>query len=504
MPSLIAPIVIGGCGSSGTTLLRQMLDRHPEIYCGPESTLFLNRTTSDADLAERFGFAEAQLRLWRTESRSKIEFIERFQAACLARSGKSVWAEKTPENIRLFPTIARRFPRARLVHIIRDGRDVACSLRRAEWMKLEKITGGAPRNSPEVLETCIRYWAERVAFGRGLAGTSHYHEIRYEDLVADPERTLRGLLTFAGLSWDPRMLRADEASPTRDGRPIYGGSAGRWRRELSADEADIVERHAGPLLAGLGYETARDWGQVLPLAPLAARNAAEPAAPASPDLRSRFKVLRCDALGLGLALQDGRAPLAARLVGAFAVLYGISPVDLIPDNQPIGYLDDVAVAAIAVPVMAWLLPAALRTHHRRRAAILLSRKVWAVGSARARLAESLRARAGWLAKPLVGAWTRLCTMLAGPSYVVDTELRFVSVNLAALRAWGKGPDEVLGRRILDVFPGVAAESYSAHLEALRTSRAQHVTTHSRLYGRALQVAIRPLSDGLRVQFAMAA
>jgi PAS domain S-box-containing protein len=504
MPSLIAPIVIGGCGSSGTTLLRQMLDRHPEIYCGPESTLFLTRTTSDADLAERFGFAEAQVRLWRTESRSKVEFIERFQAACLARSGKSVWAEKTPENIRQFPAIARRFPRARLVHVIRDGRDVACSLRRAEWMKLEKITGGAPRNSPEVLETCIRYWAERVAFGRSLAGSSRYHEIRYEDLVADPERTLRGLLAFAGLAWDPRMLQADEASPTRDGRPIYGGSAGRWRRELSAGEAEIVARHAGLLLADLGYETARDWGQLLPQAPPAPRSAAEPTAPAPAGLRSRLKVLRCDALALGLALQDGRTPLAARLVGAFAVLYGVSPVDIIPDNQPIGYLDDIVVAAIAVPIIAKLLPAALRAHHRRRAAILLSRKVWAVGSPRARLAEALRARAGWLGKPLVGAWTRLCAMLAGPSYVVDAELRFVSVNPAALRVWGKGPDEVLGRRMLEVFPGVAAESYRAHLEALRTLRAQRVTTHSRLYGRPLQVAIRPMSEGLRVQFAMAA
>jgi PAS domain S-box-containing protein len=499
---LIAPIVIGGCGSSGTTLLRQMLDRHPAIFCGPESTLFLRRTTSDADLAERFGFAEAQVRRWRTESRSKLEFIERFQAACLARSGKAVWAEKTPENIRQFPDIARRFPRARLVHVIRDGRDVACSLRRAEWMKLEKITGGAPRNSPEVLETCIRYWAERVAFGRSLAGSPRYHEIRYEDLVADPERALRDLMAFAGLAWDPRMLQADEACPTRDGRPIYGASAGRWRREFSAGEAEIVERHAGPLLAKLGYETARDWGQGLPQA---ATSTAEPPPRRPAGLRSGLKGLRCEVLAVGLALHDGRSPLGPRLVGGFAVLYGIAPADLIADSRPvIGYLDDVVVAAVALPVMALLLPAVLRAHHRRRAAILLSRKVWAVRRDRAPLAEALRAPADWLGRPLVGAWTRLRAKLAGPSYVVDTELRFVSVNPAALRVWGKGPDEVLGRRILDVFPGATAESYSAHLEALRTSRVQRVTTHSRLYGRSLQVAIRPMSEGLRVQFAMAA
>jgi len=146
-PSLIAPIVVGGCGSSGTTLLRQMLDRHPAICCGPESTLFLDRTACDAELAARYGFAEAQVRRWRSDSLGKVEFIERFQAACLARSGKMVWAEKTPENVRQFQAIARRFSRARLVHMIRDPRDVVCSLRQADWMKLEKITGGAPRTS---------------------------------------------------------------------------------------------------------------------------------------------------------------------------------------------------------------------------------------------------------------------------------------------------------------------------------------------------------------------
>jgi PAS domain S-box-containing protein len=143
--------------------------------------------------------------------------------------------------------------------------------------------------------------------------------------------------------------------------------------------------------------------------------------------------------------------------------------------------------------MTRLLPVALRAQHRTRAALLLSRKVWAVRSARARLAE-----------PLDHAWRGLWARLAAPSYVVDRELRFVSANAAALRAWGKRADEVLGRRILEVFPGAAAESYRAHLEALRTSCAQRVRTYSSLYDRPLQVAIRPLSGGLKVQFALAA
>jgi uncharacterized membrane protein YkvA (DUF1232 family) len=361
-------------------------------------------------------------------------------------------------------------------------------------MKLEKITGGASRTSPEAFEACVRYWAERVAFGRRLLGSAQYHEVRYEDLVADPERTLRALLAFAGLPWDAGVLLADQASPTRDGRPIYGASAGRWRRELCAAEGEIVERHAGRLLRELGYTSDPDWARALPrarsLAPIPPdeRRATRPA-----SFGERLKALRREAVALGLALRDGQTPVAPRLVGGFAALYAVSPVDLIADSRPaVGYLDDLAVVALAVPLMLRLVPAALRTHHRARAALLLSRRTWAVGGARR-----------WT-EPLARAWTRLRGAAGGPGYVVDAELRFVSVNAAALGAWGKGPDEVLGRRILEVFPGAAPESYRAHLEALRTARAQRVKTHSRLYDRPLLVDIRPLSDGLRVQFALAA
>ena len=82
-PSDTSPIVIGGCGSSGTTLVRHILDRHPAIFCGPESTLFLSRISSPQELADRFGFARPEVSRWRRLSRSRVEFIERFQRACL-------------------------------------------------------------------------------------------------------------------------------------------------------------------------------------------------------------------------------------------------------------------------------------------------------------------------------------------------------------------------------------------------------------------------------------
>jgi len=496
IPSAIDPIVIGGCGSSGTTLLRQMLDRHPQVFCGPESDLFLNRTASTEDLAGRFGFGVEEVRRWREESRTKVEFIERFQAACLARSGKSVWAEKTPENIREFANIARRFPRARLVHVIRDGRDVACSLLDADWMRLEKITGGADRNSPEALESAIRYWAERVAFGRRLAGSPNYHEVRYEDLLADPETSMRNLLAFAGLAWDARVLQADAGAATRDGRPIYHASVGRWRDELSGAEADIVDREAGGLLAQLGYAPDSSWTAAQPRTTLSSR--ARPQRPAAPGLKGRLKALRRDGVALGLMLKDRAGPAGPRLLAALVALYVLAPIDLIPDRRPFGYLDDATLAMLALPLMIRLAPAAVMRRHRIAAARFLSRRIWQVAPRRP-LATGLGLR-----EALARTWTRLLGAVSPAGYVVDAELRFVTVSPGALRTWGKAPADVLGKRMLEVFPGNPGESYRAHLEALRTSRAMRLKTISRVFNRPMEVAIRPISGGLRVQFALAA
>jgi len=456
IPSAISPIVIGGCGSSGTTLLRRMLDRHPAIFCGPESRLFTPRTGALADLAHRFGFPAAQVQGWHDESPTREEFIERFQAACLAMSGKTVWAEKTPENIREFPTLVQRFPRARLVHVIRDGRDVACSLRDARWLSLEKMTAGADRGSAEALEACVRYWVERVTFGRQLRGHPSYHELRYEDLVADPETTLRGLLAFAGLDFDPAMLAADQGDDARDGRPIFHASAGRWRSDLTAEEGAIVERIAGPLLADLGY--ARNWAWIQDLAPTAARRPAP--IQAHPDLKTRLKNLRREALARLLALGDPQF---------------------------------VAGLITARPVAAERLRL-----HRLAAAWRLSRHVWQVSAPRPH--ERL-AHAG---EALARIASRLCGAARAPGYVVDGDLRFVTVSPGALATWGKAADEVLGRHLLDVFPAASRISYSAHLEALRTSRGRRLRIVSRTLGAPMKIAIQPVSDGLRVQFQLAA
>jgi uncharacterized membrane protein YkvA (DUF1232 family) len=311
-----------------------------------------------------------------------VEFIERFQAACLRRSGKQLWADKTPENLRCFHAIRRRFPQAKFVHVIRDGRDVACSLRQARWMSLEKITGGADRSSPEALEACIRYWAERVRFGRSLAGDPLYHEIRYEDLLERPEETLRALTDFLGVAWEPALLEADASAVAPAGGPLKRSSLGRWRQELTAEEAAVIETHAGDLLVELGYARDAAWRDGLPERPPIRPSA--PANGAPQPLRRRIsgglKVLRREAVAAWFALKDRRFPLLGRLLGVAALAYLALPYDLIPDRIPIfGYLDDVVALALSGALIWKLVPGGLLREQRHAAALYLSRHLWAIG-----------------------------------------------------------------------------------------------------------------------------
>ena len=344
-------VVIGGCGSSGTTLLRRMLDRHPEIECGPESTVLLDRLMPVDELAERFGLSAGEVEGWQRHARSQAEFVARFLAARLAQSGKRIWADKTPENVGRFDFVLRHFPNARLVHVIRDGRDVAASLRRQPWMKL-RDRSGAP-----ALARCGAYWAARVGAGRRLRGNPRYFEIRYEDLVHRPAATLGGLLGFLGLEWHDRLLRAETASAEAAAGPIFASSIGRWRQELSPAEVAALKPVCGPLLRELGYESDPAW----------AGAAAAPLRPSRlPKRWSRWERLRIEAETLWRLVCDRRVPWRARLGGlALCAAYYLIPLDPIPDQIPVvGHLDDAVVISLALLLFFRLTPGKLLRQHR--------------------------------------------------------------------------------------------------------------------------------------------
>jgi hypothetical protein len=148
--------------------------------------------------------------------------------------GKTRFADKTPSYVLNIGLLASTFPEARFVHLIRDGRDVALSYLDADF-------------GSKTLGQAAVYWDRFVRAGRAAGariGPSRYREIRYEDLVAEPERTLSEVCDFVGIAFDDRMLRfherADHLVPSLSHnehhrnlyKPLTKGLRD-WRRDLA-------------------------------------------------------------------------------------------------------------------------------------------------------------------------------------------------------------------------------------------------------------------------------
>lgn len=260
-------ILVGGCGRSGTTVFKEMLSRHPRIACGPESSLF-GLPFDPKRIANYWGIPLAELRVLMGESRDLVHFAETFYGRYAAREGKARWADKTPNNVRAVPRILTWFPHAVFIHVVRDGRDVVCSLRNHPKERIEngKIV---PVTTVNPISWCCTRWLQDTSAGLAFAGHPRCLEVRYEHLVADPEAVMRRVCAFIGEDYDAAMVTPGDASkPVPTGQvlnnpgasaAIVGRSAGRWRRDLTEAERAVFVDIAGELLIALGYEGDHQW-----------------------------------------------------------------------------------------------------------------------------------------------------------------------------------------------------------------------------------------------------
>jgi len=263
-------IFLGGAGRSGTTLLRVMLDAHPHICCGPELKLlpviaewYQTMTGLLAAVMHSYGNSTADLQ--HHFRRFIAGLVENF----LRASGKSRWAEKTPHNVLFMVLLAEIFPNARFLHVVRDGRDVACSLVRMDW--------GDPITKRKVayvenIANAARYWRDVVTEVRRQARSpvlaGRVLEVRYEDLVLHTEATLRRILQFLDEPWDASILsyytrdrswEPAEASTAQAQQPVTARSIGRWRNDMSLADRASFQMQAGKLLRQLGYAAGDVW-----------------------------------------------------------------------------------------------------------------------------------------------------------------------------------------------------------------------------------------------------
>lgn len=263
-----AGVVIGCCSRSGSSLFRVMLDSHPKFAVGQGSRIFVE-TPDPERLVANFGVTRESVEELLASSRDQAHFIERFFRGLAEREQKPYWGDKAPANIYYIPFIFDHFPNARFIHIIRDGRDVACSLRTHPKFKHENGRT-IELNTWRPMENCVTSWVNYTRKGLAERGRPGYFEVHYEDLVTQPEQTMRRVLEFLGEEWDERVLRYHELqSTTRDFtampvsrdavEPITHNALARWQRDMTEEDKQIFKEKAGELLIELGYAKDLDW-----------------------------------------------------------------------------------------------------------------------------------------------------------------------------------------------------------------------------------------------------
>lgn len=244
------PIVIAGCGHSGTTLLLSILDGHSAIFGIPYEA--------------KLGKSELG------EFRKKTALFDKLTIA----AGKSRWVEKTPSNVFYLDRLFDNAPGLKVIIMVRDGRDVACSMR----VRFEDTMGG--RES--AFAHGISRWTNENMLWLKHKEHPRLLMVRYEDLTRDFDGTMKTIADFLGEACEPDLLefhrsrkhylhyaRVDTApEPTQQHinelrnwqvhQPLFDGS-GRWRTDMSDEEKRVFKERAGQLLMSFGYAGDLDW-----------------------------------------------------------------------------------------------------------------------------------------------------------------------------------------------------------------------------------------------------
>lgn len=244
------PIFIGGAGSSGSTLLSILLDNHPDIFCGPELSLF-NKAELYKDFKsvqknfsawmqyglktegyfryynfvrklDRYTIKPDEMLQWLEDASSLREFINCFVAETLERNNAKIFAEKTPSNGYCFPQLAKVYPEAKFIHLVRDGRDVVCSLhsRGFSWFQATSM------------------WLYNTLAAEQLRLYENYYLFSYDKLVTQPEMELQKLCNFLEVEFYPAM-----ANPQSAERKSKGEASQHWA--LNPTDNEISDRSVG-------------------------------------------------------------------------------------------------------------------------------------------------------------------------------------------------------------------------------------------------------------------
>src|SRR3954465_3429917 len=266
------PVIVLGVGRSGTTLLRVMLDRSSQIAIPYESffvTPLAHRHGSRPNVDDflddlgrfyqlyEWGIAPEDVRPGLREGMTTGEAIAAVFEVYAEHEGKPRWGDKTPRDMQHLPTLGRPLPDALWVHLVRDGRDAALS-----FLELPEGFSGKTWAQPHTAAQFAARWRTEILAARrlGRLAGGRYLELRYEDLVDEPERLLRRGCEHASLARGPGMLDHTRPSDTAHmpehrnlAQPPTPGLRD-WRSQMSSEDALAFQQVAGDVLRSAGYD----------------------------------------------------------------------------------------------------------------------------------------------------------------------------------------------------------------------------------------------------------
>jgi Sulfotransferase family len=213
---LTAPVFVISSVRSGSTLLRVLLDSHSQVYAPHEIHL------RNVGVRVNGGFTQRSLEEFGLDRRELQHLLwDRILHRELEQSGKRIFVNKTPGNVFMIDRILECWPDARFIFLLRHPAAITKSRQQV------RPRDDAERNLAKIVRYCEAVQAAREAHSG--------HEVRYEDLTADPEVQTQRLCAFLGVPWEPAMLDYAAADHGR-----YRRGIGDWNEKLRSGRIHVA------------------------------------------------------------------------------------------------------------------------------------------------------------------------------------------------------------------------------------------------------------------------
>ncbi|WP_173179998.1 sulfotransferase family protein [Desulfosarcina ovata] len=268
------PIFIVGMNGSGTTMLADCLNNHPDIYIHKVESRVIPYYAQKIDQYGDLG-GEKVFRALVNEFSNNYAFraVNHSKSLDIPYDYRSIkqptlataiqltfsyfaqiedkvrWGDHSPKYALFIPEILDLFPKAKFIHIYRDGRDCAQSFRNRFRQNIYRA---------------IQEWKTMINKARtdgARAGDTHYHEIRYESLTNDPTRYMKAICSFLDVPYNKRVLdsrmpmfKEKNGQSSGQGQGTLVQNYGKWRKVFTPREIRKLEGIAGMTLRNMGYE----------------------------------------------------------------------------------------------------------------------------------------------------------------------------------------------------------------------------------------------------------